>query len=335
MDTNLIRKVQHQINLVCSNKPNSLMEINCSAEGKNTRAIVDTGSVCSCISEQTCNDLGIKFNPSKRSIRVASGNVCPVKGETPLLNLKVNKSMSKIKFLVIPANHITMILGLDWIRQENVTIKGGENTIQIGNDTITTFQDNSSDEEDIMLINMMKLNPKDLEEEDFSDDDYNLSSKEFKPPKLENQPPKIQQGFTRIINQFKDIFAFDLMDLKEPCRVETFHIDTLSEKPLVTRPYKRAIREHDEIETEIQKLLKAEFIRPSHSPWSSEVIIVKKQGKPNRLCFNYKPLNAITIKDNFPIPRIDEIKENLRDCIYFTSLDGTKCYNQFEIDKDS
>lgn len=335
MDTNLIKKVQRHINLVCSNKPNSLIEIDCSADGRNTRAIVDTGSVCSCISEQTCNELGIKFNPSKRSIRVASGNVCPVKGETPLLNLQVNRNISKVKFLVIPANHITMILGLDWIRQADVTIKGGQNTIQVGNETVNTFQNYSSDEDDIMLINMMQLDQKDLEEDDFSDDDYNLSSKEFKPPILENQTPKVQQEFTKIINQFKDIFAFDLMDLKEPCRVETFHIDTLSEKPLVTRPYKRAIREHDEIDTEIQKLLKAGFIRPSNSPWSSEVIIVKKTGKPNRLCFNYKPLNAITIKDNFPIPRIDEIKENLRDSVLFTSLDGTKCYNQFEIDKGS
>lgn len=103
------------------------------------------------------------------------------------------------------------------------------------------------------------------------------------------------------------------------------------ETPLVTTLYRRAIREHDEIECEVQKLLKAGLIRPPKSPWSVEVVMVK----PNRLCFNFKPLNAITIKDRFPIPRIDEITESLRDSVIFSSLDATKCYNQFNIDEDS
>ena len=112
---------------------------------------------------------------------------------------------------------------------------------------------------------MLKLSPNQLEEMDFSDDDYNIDTKQFIPPVLENQPEKIQRAFNILLNKNKNIFAFDLLDLKEPCPLETLQIDTISEKPLVTPPYRRAIREHVEIDLEIQKLLKAGFISPSNS----------------------------------------------------------------------
>lgn len=342
MDVGMIKLTQEKIKITCSQKPEALLEIDCLADGKETLAIIDTGSVCSCISLNNCLKLGIEFEPSNRSILVADGKSCPVEGETSCLDIIIETTIVKVKFLVIPTDHINMILGMDWIRKAKAIIDGSNNTITFGSSSIKINNQTQSDSENeqdqnnsINQINMIKLDPKHLEETDFSDDDYNASSKNFIPPKLDKQPQSIQTEFDKLCNQYKKLFAFDLMDLKEPCRVETLTIETTSEKPLVMPPYRRAFREHEEIEVEIQKLLRAKIIRPSTSPWSVEVVMVKKQGKANRLCFNYKPLNAITTKDQFPIPRIDDITEGLNGSVYFSTLDGTKCYNQFEIAESS
>ena len=175
-----------------------------------------------------------------------------------------------------------MILGLDWQKEVGAIIDPQNESIQIKNEIIQT-KDTMSEENDIFMFKIEE-NKQEIE---FSDDDYNIDTKYFKPPILVDQTPQIQNSF---------------IDL---C---TMRIETLSEKTLVTPPYRRAIREHTEINVEIKKILKANIIRPSMSPWSVEVVMVRKQGKANRLCLNYKPLNAITIKDKFPIPRIYLIK---------------------------
>ena len=122
MDTSIIKRVRHSINLICKNKPESLIKINCSLNNKTSIAIVDSGAICSIISERTCKSLGIDNKPSKRSIRVADENVCPVRGETETLKVKINNSLANIKFLVIPANHINFLLGLDWQRKVGAII---------------------------------------------------------------------------------------------------------------------------------------------------------------------------------------------------------------------
>ena len=77
------------------------------------------------------------------------------------------------------------------------------------------------------------------------------------------------------------------------------------------RPYRKSKFENQIIEKEIQKLLENKIIQPSKSPWSSPIILIPKPDGSKRMCVDYKKLNSITIKDKYPIPRINNIFNNL------------------------
>ena len=83
----------------------------------------------------------------------------------------------------------------------------------------------------------------------------------------------------------------------------------------------------------IDDMLTHKIISRSNSPWASPVVIINKKDGSNRFCVDYQKLNAITIKDNYPIPLIEETLETLDGAIYFTSLDLASGYWQIALSK--
>ena len=122
------------------------------------------------------------------------------------------------------------------------------------------------------------------------------------------------------MSSYKECFASDLSHLAEPCVSEKHIIRTTSEVPLFQTPYRRP-KHHDEIiESEVEKMKKYGIIRDSKSPWSSQPVLNKKPDNTYRFCIDYKPLNALTVTDKFPIPRIDDIIDNLSGSVYFSNI---------------
>jgi hypothetical protein len=92
-------------------------------------------------------------------------------------------------------------------------------------------------------------------------------------------------------------------------------------KPVITTPYRHPKRFKDEIEKTIQELLEMGHIRPSSSPFASSVVLVKKKDGTLRMCIDYRALNKKTIKNKYPIPRIDELLDELHEVVYFSKID--------------
>ena len=92
-------------------------------------------------------------------------------------------------------------------------------------------------------------------------------------------------------------------------------------KPVITTIYCHPKRFKDEIEKTIHKLLDKGWIRPSSSPFASSVILVKKKGGTLMMCVDYHSLNKKTIKNRYPIPKIDELLDELHGAIYFSKID--------------
>ncbi|CAF4743200.1 unnamed protein product, partial [Rotaria sp. Silwood2] len=104
---------------------------------------------------------------------------------------------------------------------------------------------------------------------------------------------------------------------------------------IINIPSQSAIRTDQDIKfQETQKLLERGQIEESTSPWSSPIVLVKKKDKTMRFCIDYRRLNAITIKDAFPLPRIDEIFDQLSDAVYYTKFDFKSGYFQVPLSKE-
>jgi hypothetical protein len=101
--------------------------------------------------------------------------------------------------------------------------------------------------------------------------------------------------------------------------------------PIKKNAYRTSPKENEFIKSEIDEMLKQDLIKPSTSPWSFPVVVVKKKNGKFRLCVNYKALNDVTKKDNYPLPRVDDIFDSLKGAKWFITLDLASGYWQIKV----
>lgn len=106
-----------------------------------------------------------------------------------------------------------------------------------------------------------------------------------------------------------------------------------SEQPFTYRPYRMSPTEREVAKDMVNELLENGIVRPSDSPYSSPILLVKKKDGKYRLCVDYRKLNNLTVKDRFPLPRIDDQIDKLAGSACFSTLDLMSGYHQIPIEK--
>jgi hypothetical protein len=101
--------------------------------------------------------------------------------------------------------------------------------------------------------------------------------------------------------------------------------------PIYKRPYRMSSKQLEELKEQIQELQRKGYIRPSSSPWGAPVIFVPKKDGTQRMCVDYRALNEVTIKNNYPLPRIDDLFDQLRGACVFSKIDLWSGYHQLKI----
>lgn len=133
------------------------------------------------------------------------------------------------------------------------------------------------------------------------------------------------QELQHLLGDFKKIFV--VPSQLPPSRVHDHNITlVIGAKP--HKPYHYGPLQKTKIENVVQDLLDAGFIRPSHSRFSYLVLLVKKMEETWRMCIDYRELNALTIKDKYSIPLIDDLLDELFGANYFSKLDLRSGYHQ-------
>ncbi|CAF0849193.1 unnamed protein product [Adineta ricciae] len=125
-----------------------------------------------------------------------------------------------------------------------------------------------------------------------------------------------------------------LFDVRYPSKINFMlenAIDTGSHRPVYTTPYRRSPKDHEILNEQTANLYSQNIIEHSKSPWCSPVVLVKKKDGGTRFCVDYRKLNAITVKDSFPLPRIDDIFDQVSQATYFTKLDFKSGYFQIPL----
>jgi hypothetical protein len=135
----------------------------------------------------------------------------------------------------------------------------------------------------------------------------------------------------RVVCDFADVFPAELPGIPLE-RDAAFEIKLiLGTQPIHKAPYRMAPKEQVELKRQLDDLLAKGFIRPSRSPWASPVLFVEKKDKSKRLCVDYRALNQVTIKNKYPLPRIEVLFEQLRGAQVFSKIDLNSGYHQLRI----
>ena len=102
-------------------------------------------------------------------------------------------------------------------------------------------------------------------------------------------------------------------------------------RPISIPPYRMSPAELRELKAKLQELLSKGFIRPSASPWGAPVLFVKNKDGSFRMCIEYRLLNQVTFKNKYPIPRIDDLFDQLQGACIFSKIDLRSGYHQLKI----
>ena len=134
-----------------------------------------------------------------------------------------------------------------------------------------------------------------------------------------------------IVKEFPDVFPDDISGLPPDREVE-FTIDLIpGTEPISIPPYRISPVELRELKAQLEELLSKGFIRPSISPWGAPVLFVKKKDGSLRLCIDYKQLNRVTIRNQYPLPRIDELFDQLQGSLVYSKIDLRSGYHQLRV----
>nr|GEX28695.1 putative reverse transcriptase domain-containing protein [Tanacetum cinerariifolium] len=147
----------------------------------------------------------------------------------------------------------------------------------------------------------------------------------------DRDPQKKQIEDVHVIRDFLEVFPDDLSGLPPPRQVE-FRIDLVpGAAPVACTPYRLVPSEMKELSKQLQELSEKGFIRPSSSPWGAPVLFVKKKDGTFRMCIDYRELNKLKVKNRYPLPRIDDLFDQLQGSSIYSRIDLRTGYHQLRI----
>ncbi|WMV36713.1 hypothetical protein MTR67_030098, partial [Solanum verrucosum] len=149
-----------------------------------------------------------------------------------------------------------------------------------------------------------------------------VSDVEIEVPSIESIP---------VVSEFREVFPNDLPSMPLDRNID-FCIDLeLGTCPIFIPPYRMAPAELRELKAQIQELFDKGFIRHSASPWGAPVLCVKKKNGSMRMCIDYRQLNRVTIRNKYPLPRINDLFDQLQGASIFSKIDLRSGYHQSKI----
>ena len=147
-------------------------------------------------------------------------------------------------------------------------------------------------------------------------------------------PEEYHANVAALLIEYQDVFSTGDGDIGKTGVVK-HRINTGNAPPIKQKPRRLAPAMQAEADKQINDMLKRGIIEPSESPWASPIVLVTKKDGSRRFCSDYRLLNEVTVKDSYPIPRIEETLESLSGAQWFSTLDLASGYWQVELDEEA
>lgn len=141
------------------------------------------------------------------------------------------------------------------------------------------------------------------------------------------------ESLNSLLQKYSNVFSIDSQDRGRTGLIK-HHIRTGDAVPIKQRAYRVTPDQRAEIQAQVDELLKADIIEESYSPWAAPVVLVRKKNGTWRFCLDYRKLNAVTIKDSHPLPRVDDALDALSGSAWFSTMDLQHGYWQVELEEE-
>ncbi|GJT28843.1 putative reverse transcriptase domain-containing protein [Tanacetum coccineum] len=261
-------------------------------------ALFDSGADKSFVSTNFSTLIDIKPVELDTSyeVELADGKVVSTNNVLIGCTLNLLNHSFPIDLMVIELGSFDIIIGMDWLSRCDAAILCGEKKVRIPLEGSKYIEKGC----ELFLAQIIE--------------------QESKEKRLEDVP---------VIRDFPKVFPDELPGLLPPRKVE-FRIDLIpGAAPVARTPYRLAPSKIKELSKQLQELLEKGFIRPS--PWGAPVLFVKKKDGSFRMCIDYRELNKLTIKNRYPLPRIDDLFDQLQGSSVYSKIDLRSGYHQLRI----
>jgi hypothetical protein len=271
-----------------------------SIHGKPIKILFDSGATHSFMNQSTQVNLGLNVLRVKNEYKITTpGGKISSNTLVKSVPLQLGSKVFQTNHLTLWLDGIDVILGMDWLTHHKITLDIADRRIEINSHAVGAST--------LYLPLRESMNP---------------SAYVSIAANLEEIP---------VVCDYQDVFPDDLSGMP-PDRDIEFVIELQpGTAPISKRAYHMPPKELAELKTQLQELLDKGFIRPSSSPWGCPTLFVKKKDGSLRICVDYRPLNAVTIKNKYPLPRIDVLFDQLAGAKAFSKIDLRSGYHQIKI----
>ncbi|CAG9830104.1 unnamed protein product [Diabrotica balteata] len=274
-------------------------------------SIVDSGSAISLITLDTVKSFNFEFcDIPEKTFQGINQSRLEILGSV-LFKMKVNDIFIDLLIYIVPNETIPYkcLLGRDFMQNDNLTISFSGNKVEISSKDI----ENKNIGNDILHIDYVDKNEINI--------DIN--------PNLNNLDRQ----------KLVDIFMTDYVNPERPnepmTKCEMKIVVDPNHVPFYNKPRRLSYAEKNAVQEIINDLLDKDIVRKSNSEYSSPIVLIKKKTNDFRLCVDYRSLNKITLRDNFPIPLIEDQLCQLKDKRYFSTLDLKSAFYHVNVEESS
>lgn len=300
--------------------------------------LIDNGSTHNFIPPKLVDRLNLVVSPiPKFRVYIGNGDSLVCQHKCSAVNVELQGTIFSLDFFVLQIQGPDMILGVQWLQELGpVTHDYSCSQMEFNwkGKKVTLRGDASLSSKEISFNMLQRAVHSDTVGALF--ECVMLSSPSSAPidPPTDltvTYPPAMQA----LIKEFSSVFATPTELPPRRLFEHRIHLEPGS-KPVNVRPYRYPYFQKTEMEKLVREMLDQGIIRPSQSPFSSPVLLVKKRDGTFRFCVDYRALNAVTIKDRFPIPTVDELLDELGQSVIFSKLDLRSGYHQIRVhEKDA
>jgi hypothetical protein len=264
------------------------------------RILFDSGATHSFLNENLASKLSLRGSHVKEAFKIVTlGGQISSHTLTLGVPLQLGSKTVKSNLIIIGLEGMDVILGMDWMTRHKVVLDISGRVVAINSPTVghTTLYLPFKDGADPCAYVTITSHLDEI----------------------------------LVVCEYPDVFPEELSGMPPDWDVEFVTELQLGTAPIFKRPYRMPPKELAEPKNQLQELLDKGYNRPSSSPWGCLSLFVKKKDGSLRLCVDYRPINAVTIKNKYPLPRIDVLFDQLAGAKVFSKIDIHSGYHQIKI----